>query len=139
MGIMPDIIKVIAVFIIAGIITLDIVNPLLQLIFHSGIVIFNCHKVAVLGRVGSSKYAVHQPGKQRGTGRHPGCCHNEQKQRGYEQHNTFPVPCHKFSGFLRCLLGMVGCGLCRFHTASPYRLCVLLFDLLFLPVPGKWV
>ena len=136
---MPDIIKVIAVFIIAGIITLDIVNPLLQLIFHSGIVIFNCHKVAVLGRVGRSKYAVHQPGKQRGTGRHPGCCHNEQKQRSYKQHNTFPVPCHKFSGFPRYLLGMVGCGLCRFHAASPYRLCILLFDLLFLPVPGKWV
>ena len=136
---MPAIIKVIAVFIITGIITLDIVNPLLKLVFLCGVIVLRRHKVAVLGRVGRSKYAVHQPGKQRGTGRHPGCCHNEQKQHSYKQHNTFPVPCHKFSGFPRYLLGMVGCGLCRFHAASPYRLCILLFDLLFLPVPGKWV
>ena len=58
MGVMPDIIKVIAVFVIARIITLDIVNPLLQLRFHSRIVVFDCHKVAVLGRVGSSDHAV---------------------------------------------------------------------------------
>ena len=50
---MPDSVKVIAVFIIAGVGTFDIVNFLLQLIFHCGIALFRCHKVTVLGRVGS--------------------------------------------------------------------------------------
>ena len=50
---MPDSVKVIAVFIIAAVGGFDIVNFLLQLIFHCGIALFRCHKVAVLGRVGS--------------------------------------------------------------------------------------
>ena len=50
---MPDSVKVITVFIIAGVGAFDIVNFLLQLIFHCGIALFRCHKVAVLRRVGS--------------------------------------------------------------------------------------
>ena len=58
MGVMPDIRKVIAVFVIAAVGTFDIVNLPLQLAFQSGIGIFHFHKVAVLGRVGRSKNAV---------------------------------------------------------------------------------
>ena len=48
MGVMPDCVKVVAVFIIAGVGALDIVYLALQLIFHSGIIVFHRHKVAVL-------------------------------------------------------------------------------------------
>ena len=48
-----DSVKVITVFIIAGVGAFDSVNFLLQLIFHCSIALFRCHKVAVLGRVGS--------------------------------------------------------------------------------------
>ena len=58
MGVMPDICKVIAVFVIAAVGALDIVNLPLQLAFQSGIGIFHFHKVAVLGRIGRSKHAV---------------------------------------------------------------------------------
>ena len=51
------------------------------------------------------------------------------------------MPCRKFSGllggfrgFLCCLAGVLCGGL---DTACPCRLCILLFDLLFLPVAGK--
>ena len=53
MWVMPDSVKVITVFIIAGVGAFDIVNFLLQLIFHCSIALFRCHKVAVLRRVGS--------------------------------------------------------------------------------------
>ena len=62
MGVMPDTVKVIAVFVIAGVGAFDIVNLLLKLVFLCGIIIFRRHKVAVLRRVGSPKYAVHQAG-----------------------------------------------------------------------------
>ena len=58
MGVMPDIVKVIAVFIIAGIIAFDIVYLPLQVRFHSSVVVFRRHKVAVLGRVGRAKHPV---------------------------------------------------------------------------------
>ena len=48
MGVMPDCVKVVAVFIIAGVGALDIVYLALQFIFHSGIIVFYRHKVAVL-------------------------------------------------------------------------------------------
>ena len=50
---MPDSVKVIAVFIIAAVGGFDIVNLTLQFVFHCSIALFRCHKVAVLGRVGS--------------------------------------------------------------------------------------
>ena len=55
---MPDICKVIAVLVIAGVGAFDSVNLVLQPAFQSGIGIFHFHKVAVLGRIRRSKYAV---------------------------------------------------------------------------------
>ena len=58
MGVMPDIVKVVAVFVVAGIFAFDIVNPALQRIFQRPVAFFRRHKVAVLRRVGRSKNAV---------------------------------------------------------------------------------
>ncbi len=41
MGVMPDTVKVIAVFVIAGVVALDIVNPALQVRFQCRIVVFH--------------------------------------------------------------------------------------------------
>ena len=41
MGVMPDTVKVIAVLVIAGVVTLDIVNLALQLRFQCRIVVFH--------------------------------------------------------------------------------------------------
>ena len=41
MGVMPDTVKVVTVFIIAGVVALDIVNLALQLRFQCRIVIFH--------------------------------------------------------------------------------------------------
>ena len=65
MGVMPDTVKVIAVFVIARIVALDIVNPLLKLVFLCGVIVLRRHKVAVLRRVGSPDNAVHQAGEHR--------------------------------------------------------------------------
>ena len=53
MGVMPDTVKVIAVFVIAGVGAFDIVNLLLKLVFLCGVIVLRRHKVAVLRRVGS--------------------------------------------------------------------------------------
>ena len=146
MGVMPDIVKVIAVLVIAGIIPFDIVYLPLQVRFHSSVVVFRRHKVAVLGRIRSAKNAIQYPRKHRRAGRYPGGNHNEQQQRGNGYQNAFPMPCGKlcclfcrFCGFLRRLFGVLGCGLCGFRAACPGCLCVLLLYLLFLPIPGKRV
>lgn len=44
-----------------GIIAFDSVNLASQPVFHSGIIVFHRHKVAVLGRVGSPHHAVNRP------------------------------------------------------------------------------
>ena len=77
MRVMPDIVKVVAVFIIAGIVALDIVNPLLKLGFLCGVVVFRCHKVAVLRRVRRSKNAVHHAGEHSPAGRKSRRYHDE--------------------------------------------------------------
>ena len=58
MGVMPDICKVIAVLVIAGVGAFDSVNLVLQPALQSGIGIFHFHKVAVLGGIRRSKHAV---------------------------------------------------------------------------------
>ena len=48
MWVMPDLCKVITVFVIAGIVALDIVYPAFQLVFFGNIGVFHGYKVAVL-------------------------------------------------------------------------------------------
>ena len=140
---MPDTVKVIAVFIIAGVSAFDSVNFTLQPVFQCGIVVFNRHKVAVLGRVGRAKHPVSQAGKHSPARGQTCGNHNKEKQRGNCNQNTRRVSCRKCGGF-PCFLGgflrRLSCGFrCGFCPAFLCRLCILAFYLLFLHETGKRV
>ena len=146
MGVMPDSVKVVAVFIVAGVGVFDVVNLGLQLVFHSGVVVFHRHKVAVLRRVGSPHNAVDRAGKHRGTRGQPRKNDDEQKQRGNRNQYAYRVPCHKERGF-PCFLGGFLCRLAgvfrRFFrggcAAFPCRFCIFPLDFLLLHETGKGV
>ena len=146
MGVMPDVRKVVAVFVIARIIALDIVYPALQIVFLCRIIVFHRYKVAVLRCVRGSDYAVDKPRKKSRAGGNCGHQHDKQEQRTPGNQKGFPMPPYKggglfrrFGGFLRCLAG-VFCGFpCGFCAARSYRLCILPLDLLLLPKPGNGV
>ena len=142
-GVMPDTVKVVAVFIIAGVGAFDIVNLTLQGIFHSGVVLFRCHKVAVLGRVGRAKHPVCQARKHSPARGQPCGNHNKEKQRGNCNQNARRVSCRKCGGFPRFLGGFLrrlSCGFrCGFCPSFLCRLCILAFYLLFLHETGKRV
>ena len=140
---MPDTVKVVAVFIIAGVGAFDIVNLTLQPVFQCGIVVFNCHKVAVLGCVGSAKHPVCQARKHSPARGQPCGNHNKEKQRGNCNQNARRVSCRKCGGFPRFLGGFLrrlSCGFrCGFCPSFLCRLCILAFYLLFLHETGKRV
>ena len=140
---MPDTVKVVTVFIIAGVGAFDIVNLTLQPVFQCSIVVFNCHEVAVLGRVGRAKHAVCQARKHSPARGQPCGNHNKEKQRGNCNQNARRVSCRKCGGFSRFLGGFfrrLSCGFrCGFCPAFLCRLCILAFYLLFLHETGKRV
>ena len=146
MGVMPDSIKVVTVFIIAGVGAFDSVNLALQPIFHSGIVVFHRHKVAVLRRVGRSDNAVHAAGKHSRTRGQP-CKHKDnEKQRGNGDKHPYGVahderrrlPCF-FCGFGCRPAGVLYCAFDTLCAAVLCRLCILPFYLLFLPKAGNGI
>ena len=146
MGVMPDSVKVVAVFIVAGVGAFDVVNLGLQLVFHSGVVVFHRYKIAVLRCIGSSHNAVDRAGKHRGTRGQPCKNHDEQQQSGNRNQNAYRVSCHKcrrfpcfLGGFLCRLAGVFRCVRCGGCTALFYYLCIVPLDFLLLHETGKGI
>lgn len=145
-GIVENVVKVIAVLVVARIGAFDVVYLALQRSFLSGITVFHRHKVAVLRSIGRTQHPVYGAGENRGTGRQAGEDHHRQQQRGNGDYHAYRVPRHKGNGFFRFLYGLfrrlagvLRC-LCRRSRAALFHgLCILPLDTLLLHEAGSLI
>jgi hypothetical protein len=143
-GVMPDAVQVIAVFVIAGVVTGIVVHFVLQSGLQCRIVRLGPQHIRVLTGIGAASAAAQDGLGQHGTGGHDIKEHRHHQEQADDDEKALLVTHDKFSGPFAPLcrpfqrvghpLRQGGCGPGRSLCCLPGTLCggVLLFDGLFL-------
>ena len=144
-GVMADGIQIKAVFIIAGVQGLIVVQFILKVRLQSRIGRLRRQHIRVLGKIGGQEHAAHAGAAHHGAGGHPA----EQKPHAgadpYHQQDHPAVPADEHHGFFRRLLCAPGCALrsgrriLRRFPGLAHLFGIVPLDTLFLQIPGNRV
>ena len=147
-GVMADVVQIIAVLVIAGVQAFVVVKLMLQVGLQLRVGGFGPQHIRILGQIGRSRKPRPGAAKHGGAGLQAAHNHQQQKAHAADHQRPFPVAGHKGRGlftFLGGFFGCCGCGLggagralCRL-ACGPRCLGVVPLDFLFLPEPGHGV
>ena len=151
-GVMADVVQIVAVLVIAGVQAFVVVKLMLQVSLQIRIGGFGPQHIVVLGQIGRGRQTGSGAPKHGGAGLQ--AAHNQQEHKAHaaDQQRPFPVTDKErrpLFAFLGGFLGGCGAGLRRLGGGSRRALCrlacgprcsgVVALDFLLLPEPGNGV
>ena len=151
-GVMADVVQIVAVFVIAGVQAFVVVKLMLQVSLQIRVGGFGPQHIVVLGQIGRGRKP--RPGAAKHGGAGLQAAHNQQEHEAHaaDQQRPFPVTDKErrpLFAFLGGFLGGCGAGLRRLGGGSRRALCrlacgprcsgVVTLDFLFLPEPGNGI